>query len=95
LGLIVPRRALLEIVVAIARVAVAWLPIAGRQLDFKFVELVPLRLGALAVRNRKQLLHAAAGRYGLLWGAHPAIIPLFGKRCFFGKFTPGAVPGDL
>jgi hypothetical protein len=93
--LIVPRWTLLEIVVAIAGVAVAWFPIAGRQLDLKFVEFVPLGLGALAVWDRKQLLHAAAGRYWLLGGAHHLIIPLFGKPCFFDEFAPGATPGDL
>lgn len=36
--------------------------------DFQFVKFVPLGVGAIAVGNGQQFLHARPGRNGGLWG---------------------------
>ncbi|OJW52033.1 MAG: hypothetical protein BGO63_19325 [Candidatus Accumulibacter sp. 66-26] len=54
--------------------------IAGSQLDLEIVQLIPLGVGALAVRDRLQFLQATARGCGLRC-IHPRIIPLFGKPC--------------
>jgi len=52
------------------------LSIAGSQLDFKVIYLIPLSLGSLAVRYSKKLLQAIMGRNGLRC-IHAGIIPSF------------------
>ena len=74
----VPRLTMVKIVFAIAGIPITGLAIPGCKLDLNLVEFVPLRFGALAVRNRKQFLQPAAGGNRLLC-VHAAIIPLFGK----------------
>ena len=53
------------------------LPVAGRQHDLEFDELIPLSIGALPFRHRQQLLQAAA-RGNWLWIVHGGIISSFG-----------------
>jgi len=75
LALSMPLRLAVPAAAAVGRCfAIAW-----SELDFQFVQFVPLRFGPLAVRYRQQFLHAAARRRRLRWIIHPPIIPLFGR----------------
>ena len=78
--LMIAWRALFTVVFTITGLAIAGLAVARGQLDFEFVEFVPLGFGALAVGNGQQFLHAAAGGNRLRC-VHPHIIPLFQNRC--------------
>lgn len=42
--------------------------VARCQGNFKFIEFIPLGVGAIAVRNGQQFLHPRPGRNGGLWG---------------------------
>ena len=79
--LMIAWRALFTVVFTITGLAIAGLAVARGQLDFEFVEFVPLGLGALAVGYGQELLQAAAGRNRLRC-IHPRIIPLFQNGCF-------------
>lgn len=51
--------------------------IAGCQGNLEFVEFIPLGIGAIAIGDRQQFLHAGAGRLGRDWGlriVHAGII---------------------
>ena len=54
------------------------LSISGSQLDLKLIELIPLGVSALSVRNRQKLLQAGT-RGNRLWLIHGRIISLFGE----------------
>ena len=50
------------------------LPIAGRELNFKLMDFIPLGVSSPALRYRQKLLQASAGGHRL-WCVHGAIIP--------------------
>jgi hypothetical protein len=54
------------------------LPIAGREHDLQFIDLIPLGLGPLPVRNSEKLLQAMAGGSRLRF-IHGVIISSFDK----------------
>jgi acyl-coenzyme A thioesterase PaaI-like protein len=55
------------------------LPVSGCQDDLEFVDLVPLGVGTLSVRNRQKLLQALTGRSGLRF-IHGGIISSFANH---------------
>ena len=66
------------------------LPIGGGELNFKFMDLIPLGVSALALRYRQKLLQASAGRHRL-WCMHGGIIPSWTRA--HGLTIDGAVVG--
>lgn len=55
------------------------LPVSGRQNDLEFIDLVPLGVGALPVRDRQKLLQALTGGSWLRF-VHGGIISSFANR---------------
>ena len=52
--------------------------VAGSKRDLEFVELIPLGIGTIAIRNCQQFLHAGTGGQGRRWRrriVHMGIIP--------------------
>jgi hypothetical protein len=64
------------------------LAIAGGELDFELIELVPLLVGPLTVGDREQFLQAAARRRRL-GRIHPRIIPLLATVANGRRFVGG------
>jgi hypothetical protein len=62
--------------------------IAGRELDFKLMDLIPLGVSSLTLRYRQKFLQASAGRQRL-WCIHDDIISSFGRSRTAGREAVG------
>jgi hypothetical protein len=89
-GLVTSLTRVLALTLSLAKRPLA---IAGGKHDFKFVQLIPLLIGTLAIRDGKQFLHTAAR---VRWLA--GLARLIGRLCFVHRLiislSAGVFPGS-